>query len=790
MTSRRGLAPAAALAALALFFVREAAFQGRAFYARDINMQWYGQMESFVSAVAAGSWPVWDPYVSFGQPLLANANNQLLYPPTWLNLLVRPWTYYTWFVAGHLLLAGLGAYGLGRRLQLSREGALVAGLVWVASGPVVSLGSLWNHLAATAWMPWCLLAADVALSTGRWTHALAWGAAVAAQVVTGSPDVTLMTAALMAALAAVRLRRPPPGVTRGRLAAAGAGAAAFAVALSAAQVLPSLDLAARAQRWGLHVEERTYWSLHPLSLLQVLLPVGWNDLPLRAEYRAALFESREPLLLSAYVGLPVAALALAALAGAPRPLRAALAAAGLVALVFALGRHTPFYGAVVALVPPLGIMRFPSKAMILVAFAAAMLAGMGFDAWRDAEGPRRRIAAVVCAGLAVAAAACLALVLLRGRWAAALLIPPAEGGAVPAPVTRALAASAGAAALVAGLAWWSRRRADAAPAVAAAALAILPLAWVHRSLNATAPRELFTFRPDLLERVRQEDHSRLYVYDYLAARGRSERHLQRPAPYVPREAARLAPFPWAGALANRMYLVPPVGAAYRVNDSYSRDNLGIQPTEVAELMAMLSYAEGSPLHLRLLRLGAVSQVAALHERGFEDLVPAGQLPGPYAEPIRLYAVPDPLPRAYVVAGTRIDRGPDTLLDPDFDPAREVVLPSGTPRPPAAFRAGEARVVTLRPDRVLVEARMDMPGHLVLVDAYDPGWRVTVDGREAPLLRANHAFRAVAVPPGTHAVEMRYRPPRVSAGLLVSALAAAGGLAAAVAAHRRGPLRPR
>ncbi len=70
------------------------------------------------------------------------------------------------------------------------------------------------------------------------------------------------------------------------------------------------------------------------------------------------------------------------------------------------------------------------------------------------------------------------------------------------------------------------------------------------------------------------------------------------------------------------------------------------------------------------------------------------------------------------------------------------------------------------------AEMTAPGYVVLLDAYDPGWRVTVDGRPARLLRANLLFRAVAVPPGRHTVEMVYRPAALVVGLLSTALTAA------------------
>ncbi|HET7343700.1 MAG TPA: YfhO family protein, partial [Methylomirabilota bacterium] len=79
---------------------------------------------------------------------------------------------------------------------------------------------------------------------------------------------------------------------------------------------------------------------------------------------------------------------------------------------------------------------------------------------------------------------------------------------------------------------------------------------------------------------------------------------------------------------------------------------------------------------------------------------------------------------------------------------------------------------------------DAPAVLVLTDTWFPGWRARVDGRPATLWRADHAFRAVAVPAGRHEVELRYQPRSVLIGALVSALAAALTLALLVAGRRR------
>jgi hypothetical protein len=127
---------------------------------------------------------------------------------------------------------------------------------------------------------------------------------------------------------------------------------------------------------------------------------------------------------------------------------------------------------------------------------------------------------------------------------------------------------------------------------------------------------------------------------------------------------------------------------------------------------------------------------------------------------------------YAVGGARIAQGAEArtiLVDPGFDPRREVVLAAGEPAPIPPSFAGEVRIASYRPDRVRLDAELSAHGFVVLSDAYDPGWKATVDGRDAPLLRANEAFRAVEVAPGLHSVELVYRPRSVVVGLVAAVL---------------------
>lgn len=171
---------------------------------------------------------------------------------------------------------------------------------------------------------------------------------------------------------------------------------------------------------------------------------------------------------------------------------------------------------------------------------------------------------------------------------------------------------------------------------------------------------------------------------------------------------------------------------------------------------------------------------------------------------------DALPRFTIVHKARRAGGEaeawQMLAAADFDPAKEVVL--GPPE-----RTGTvARLLALNPlGRVSYEplaegapvqadglelaaygsrslslkVSMSTPGYLVVADTFYPGWRAQVDGRAAPILRANWLFRAVELPAGEHVVEMRYEPASWSVGWALTAFALMG-LGALAVAYPRGP----
>ena len=192
----------------------------------------------------------------------------------------------------------------------------------------------------------------------------------------------------------------------------------------------------------------------------------------------------------------------------------------------------------------------------------------------------------------------------------------------------------------------------------------------------------------------------------------------------------------------------------------------------------------APGRTRLARLG-------------EDAAPAGyDFASGGRRPLPAYTVYEntqAFPRAFVVPeAAPLPERPmvlDALAATDF---RERVLLEqwdGSPRPGgAAADYRPAEVLEYRPNRVRIGVGPGAAGYLVLADVWYPGWTCTVDGRPAPLYRADYLFRAVELPEGAREVVFTFAPASYRLGRLVSGAALAAALALLLAgAVRKKPL---
>ncbi len=138
-----------------------------------------------------------------------------------------------------------------------------------------------------------------------------------------------------------------------------------------------------------------------------------------------------------------------------------------------------------------------------------------------------------------------------------------------------------------------------------------------------------------------------------------------------------------------------------------------------------------------------------------------------------------LPRAYLVYRYLVVDTAEALRylrSPAFDPRRTVLLE----HEPGLAVAGPdtlvpADILELGPNRIRVRVHTRHPGILVLAENFYPLWKARLDGRPVPVIPANLAQRAVAVPAGEHTVEFYYDAVYFRWGAIGSLLTLLGAL---------------
>jgi hypothetical protein len=133
---------------------------------------------------------------------------------------------------------------------------------------------------------------------------------------------------------------------------------------------------------------------------------------------------------------------------------------------------------------------------------------------------------------------------------------------------------------------------------------------------------------------------------------------------------------------------------------------------------------------------------------------------------------------------RFDRGVNVWEKGEEYPLRrQAIIETADPLPVLQAASGGPtgpgeRVTFVRddPGRVEMEATLERPGFVVISNAYYRGWKATVDGAAAPILRANRAMQAVPVPSGRHTLVLTYSCRSTMIGGTISAAAWAALLA--------------
>lgn len=118
----------------------------------------------------------------------------------------------------------------------------------------------------------------------------------------------------------------------------------------------------------------------------------------------------------------------------------------------------------------------------------------------------------------------------------------------------------------------------------------------------------------------------------------------------------------------------------------------------------------------------------------------------------LYQYPYALPRAFFVTSTVYASNDQEAINKmnsqTFSPAESAVV---LDFPNSQFSSGEARIVSYQENSLDIQTENVAAGFLVLLDAYYPSWKATIDNIPTSIYITNYTFRGVKVPAGKHTV---------------------------------------
>ena len=358
------------IACLNIAFFAEVLFTERTFFARDVSTFHYPLKKLVTEAYARGEWPLWNPYIQMGQPLLANPNCMAVYPGQLLFQFLPFETAFELHFVVHCMLAGMGAFCLARILGLSLQAALLSAVIYNFSGLTLSAVNLFNILPVVAFLPWLTtallwLVSRPSIARGCFTALL-----LGSFFLLLEPLSTLATALFVFVLVGAFVwQSGQVSSSWFRLLVMAVMVLLAAISIAAIQIVPTLELVQLSGRkGGLGFSEATFWSLHPVQLLQAVCPKILGEyfrIEAPVPWPARFFDRREPYLLSCYVGgMTLFLAAWGAWRSRCHWRTRSLVAAMAISILLALGLHTPLYSMVFEWVPIFRYGRFPSEVSV------------------------------------------------------------------------------------------------------------------------------------------------------------------------------------------------------------------------------------------------------------------------------------------------------------------------------------------------------------------------------------------------------------------------------------------
>lgn len=766
-----------------------------------------------------GSIPMWNPYIFCGMPFVDAFHGDIFYLPTFILKLILPLhRALGWGLVIHIYFAGIFAYICARGFGLSRLAASLAGVCYMFASYLVSFVAPGHDgkIFVTTLFPLAFHFLNRGTLTYRLKHFILLGLTIALIILTPHPQMAYFTLWGLGGFFLFRIvfmLKDKQGVGKAGL-VTGMFVLAVVIGLfgSAIQFYPGYKYISEfSPRAGEGAEGRggydwaTSWSLHTEELVGQFIPgfAGVSNQKAGTNYwgKNAFKDNSE------YTGFIAILLGIVGFGLRRRRESWFLLGMAVVALIYALGATTPFFKIFYYLVPNVKKMRAPSMIMFLFSFSFAMLAAFAVDALRElraSDNARRRRklgkALLIVAGVVTV---CALLFSVAGQSLmnvyTSIFYSELSTGHIDNLKTqyRSLSTQGSGAGQI-DLVQQQLQRAEAKraamidhlPNIVIGLWAIAILTWLvyafiwgftNRRIGQAAIVGLIFLALIDLWRL---DFNFIDITDY-----------DRQFPVIPAvnrikgEAEPVRVFD----LTRRTFSSRDYFALQGIEQMIGYH--GAQLKSFDEFIGGLNYSRllgPSGINLRPFRLSNTKYVVLDQGR---QLGPELGLNLVYNQEVAVYEVPNTMRRASLFHAYQIAAGDTTDLHTLFNenfPYQRILLlnekPEIEPVLPDSGAAERVEIVEHDVNRQRYSVQLASPGLLFVSENYFPGWKVKVDGEPAKLLRADHTFRAVALPAGPHEVEFYFDWPRYDKSKLVTQLTvilSLLGLAACLVWERRG-----
>jgi uncharacterized membrane protein YfhO len=780
MSLREDAIPLILLFSLPLFYLGSVLFSGTTIvgspFADAKSQFFYTRLFGF-SELSRFSMPLWNPYVFGGTPFVGTLQSSIFYPLNLIFAVLPIAPAMNWSIALHLVLSGVFTYYLLRHYGVSSFGATLAGIVYTFSAPQIMhiyAGHL-NVLTSMVWTPLMFLLLDRMLKENHFKYSLLLGLTIALQFLAGQPQYvfyTMISLTLYFLFHTVftgterhgfRMIRSPFILFM--------SAVLIGIAISSVQILPTFEMTQYSTREDLSYEWVSQFSFPPGHLITYLIPGFFGDM-LKVPYwgKNYLWE------MSAYIGIAPLLFAVAAVFRSKNRVVWFFAGLAVISVILALGKYTPMLKFAYAYVPGFNLFRGNSKFIFLNAFSLAVLSGFGWDA--VIQSTKHLTDKGVRTILVVVAVSCAALILILLQsfditWFREAITASVSSGdfySDPGQFMRAgfervaLEAFRGGARIALGLVivtslglflysygWLNNKK----------TIMLLMLAIVVFDLFAFGSRYMVTF----------DCNDAFWDKDAVSFLNQDKGRFRVIAPGTEANsgmANRIETLSGYDTIMIKRY-------SEYINLSQSQSpaapNLWVDITHLSRLTDLFN--------AKYILLNAKT---GLEGNSFKRVFRNGVS--------EVYQNLNAFPRAFVVHGAKFISDKQAifqeLTSKDFDPGSYTILEEELidfPNVPSNH-SPQPEIVSYASNRIMIEANLNHPGLLVLGDAYYPGWKAFVDGRETTIYKANYVMRAVKLPKGRHSVEFYYDPASFKVGALISVLALFFSASLLIGYHRR------